>query len=144
MTSRRQKLRQNVNIAILTSCTRVVLHPTCKTTFPSPGQVHVCMYVYKYACMYVRTYVCMYVCVVQSVYVGGCMRTYGRVCVCVWVCVCVHVCVCVYADGRSFVGTNECMLNILRTHVSAKEVRYPFVAFSLKTHFYNISIKTIT
>ena len=28
------------NVVILTSCTRVVLHPSCKTTFPSPGRVH--------------------------------------------------------------------------------------------------------
>ena len=28
--------RKNGNIVILTSCTRVVLHPSCKTTFPSP------------------------------------------------------------------------------------------------------------
>ena len=34
------KWRQNVKIVILTSCTRVVLHPSCKTTFPSSGQVH--------------------------------------------------------------------------------------------------------
>ena len=55
-------------------------------------------------------------------------------------CVCVRVCV----YGRCKVGTNEFMLNTSHTHVSAKEVRYPLVAFSLKTHFYNISMKTIT
>ena len=37
MTSRHQN---DVKIVILTSCTRVVLHPSCKTTFPSPGRVH--------------------------------------------------------------------------------------------------------
>ena len=40
MTSRRQKLRQNVTIVILTSCTRVDLHHSYKTTFPSPGRFH--------------------------------------------------------------------------------------------------------
>ena len=30
------KRHQNVKIVVLTSCTRVVLHPSCKTTFPSP------------------------------------------------------------------------------------------------------------
>ena len=39
-TSTCQKWRQNVKIVILTSCKRVVLHPSCKTTFPSPGRVH--------------------------------------------------------------------------------------------------------
>ena len=34
------KWRQNVKIVILTSCTRVVLHPSCETIFPSPGRVH--------------------------------------------------------------------------------------------------------
>ena len=54
----------------------------------------------------------MYVC--MHVTVRGCMRTYGRV----------HVCVCARADGRSKVGTNACMLNTSSTHVCAKEVRY--------------------
>ena len=35
-----KKWRQNVKIVILTSCTRVVLHPSCKTTFPSPDRVY--------------------------------------------------------------------------------------------------------
>ena len=30
----------DAKIVILTSCTRVVLHPSYKTTFPSPGRVH--------------------------------------------------------------------------------------------------------
>ena len=30
----------DVKIVILTSCTRVVLHPSCKMTFPRPGRVH--------------------------------------------------------------------------------------------------------
>ena len=34
------KWRQNLKIVILTSCTRVVLHTSCKTTFPSHGRVH--------------------------------------------------------------------------------------------------------
>ena len=35
------KCRQNdVKTVILTSCTRVILHPSYKTTFPSPGLVH--------------------------------------------------------------------------------------------------------
>ena len=34
--SRHQKRRK---IVILASCKRVVLHPLCKTTFPSPGQI---------------------------------------------------------------------------------------------------------
>ena len=34
------EMMSNVKIVILTSCTRVVLHPSCKTTFPSPGRVH--------------------------------------------------------------------------------------------------------
>ena len=34
------KWRQDVKIVKLTSCTRVVLHPSCKTTFPIPGRVH--------------------------------------------------------------------------------------------------------
>ena len=38
MMSRRQKWHQNVKSVILTLCTRVVLHPSCKTTFPSPGR----------------------------------------------------------------------------------------------------------
>ena len=38
MTSRRKK--NYVKIVILTSCTRVVLHPSCKMTFPCPGRVH--------------------------------------------------------------------------------------------------------
>ena len=36
ITSRHQKWRQNVKIVILTSCTRVVFHPSCKTTFLAP------------------------------------------------------------------------------------------------------------
>ena len=40
MMSRRQKWHPNVRIIILTSCTIVVLHPSCKTTFASPSQVH--------------------------------------------------------------------------------------------------------
>ena len=40
MISRRQKSRQNVKIVILTSCTRVVLHTSCKTTFAIPDRVH--------------------------------------------------------------------------------------------------------
>ena len=36
----RQDVKNDVRIPILTSCTRVVLHPSCKTTFPSPGRVH--------------------------------------------------------------------------------------------------------
>ena len=39
MTSGRQNWRQNIKISILTSCTRVILHPSCKTTFPSLGRV---------------------------------------------------------------------------------------------------------
>ena len=35
-----QDVQNDVKIVILTSCTRVVLHPSCKTTFPSPGRVH--------------------------------------------------------------------------------------------------------
>ena len=76
----------------------------------------------------------MYVCMYVTVYVGGCMRLYGRV----------HVCVCARVDRRSKIGTNQCMLNTSRMHLSAKEVCYPLVAFSLKTHFCNISMKTIT
>ena len=34
-----QKWRQNVQIVILKSCTKVVFHPLCETTFPSPGRV---------------------------------------------------------------------------------------------------------
>ena len=37
MTSRRQN---DVKIVILTSYTRVILYPSCKTTFPSRGRVH--------------------------------------------------------------------------------------------------------
>ena len=37
MTSR---WKNDVKIVILTSCMQVVLHPSCKTTFPSPGRVH--------------------------------------------------------------------------------------------------------
>ena len=37
---KRMSRRQNVTIIIMTSCTRVVLHPSCKTTFPSSGRVH--------------------------------------------------------------------------------------------------------
>ena len=74
------------------------------------------------------------------------LYTYVRACVCMWVDVCVRTregtCVC--ADGRGKVGTNECMLNTSRTHASVKEVHYPLVSFSLKMHFYNISMKTIT
>ena len=40
MTSRLPIWCQNVKIVILTSCTKVVLHPSCKPTFPSPGRVH--------------------------------------------------------------------------------------------------------
>ena len=36
----RQDVQNDVKIVILTSCTRVVLHLSCKTTFPSPGRVH--------------------------------------------------------------------------------------------------------
>ena len=35
-----QDVKNDVKIVILTSCTRVVLHPLCKMTFPSPGRVH--------------------------------------------------------------------------------------------------------
>ena len=69
--------------------------------------------------------------------------------ICTWVSVFVRTggctCVCVVlADGRTKVGTNECMLNTSRTHVRAKEVRCPLFAFSLKNHFYNISMTSIT
>ena len=37
MTSKLESWRQKGD---LTSCTRVVLNPWCKTTFPSPGQIH--------------------------------------------------------------------------------------------------------
>ena len=40
MTSIRQKWCQNIKIVILTSWSRVILHSSCKTTFPSPGRVH--------------------------------------------------------------------------------------------------------
>ena len=40
MMLRRQKWRQHVKIVIPTSYTRVVLHPSCKMTSPSPGHVH--------------------------------------------------------------------------------------------------------
>ena len=36
----RQKWHQNVKTVILTSCTRVVLHRSCKTTIPSSDWVH--------------------------------------------------------------------------------------------------------
>ena len=36
----RQYVKNDVKIVILTSCTRVVLQPSCKTIFPSPGRVH--------------------------------------------------------------------------------------------------------
>ena len=65
---------------------------------------------------------CMYVCG----YVRG------------WVHANVRVGACVCKDGRSEVGTNECMLNTSCTHVNAKDVRYLLVAFSIKTHFYNM------
>ena len=37
---RENDVKNEVKIVILTSCTRVVLHPSCKTTFPSPGRDH--------------------------------------------------------------------------------------------------------
>ena len=40
LTSKRLAENENgVKIVLLTSCTRVVLHPSCKTTFSSPGRV---------------------------------------------------------------------------------------------------------
>ena len=36
----RQDVKNDVKIVILTSCMTVVLHHSCKTTFPSPGCVH--------------------------------------------------------------------------------------------------------
>ena len=52
----------------------------------------------------------MYVSMYVTVYVGGCMHTYGQV----------HV--CVRACGLSKVGTNECMFNTSRTHVRRKKL----------------------
>ena len=40
MKSRHQKWRLNVKFVTLTSCTRNVLHPSFKMTFPSPGRIH--------------------------------------------------------------------------------------------------------
>ena len=40
LTSTCQKWRQKIKIIILTLCTTFILHPSCKTTFPSPGPVH--------------------------------------------------------------------------------------------------------
>ena len=66
-------------------------------------------------------------------------------CVRGWVGACVHTggCMFVCADGCSKVATLECMFNTSCTQVSAKEVGYPLVPFSLKVHFY-IPKKTIT
>ena len=36
----RQHVKNDVKTIILISCTRVVLHPSCKTTFPSPSWIH--------------------------------------------------------------------------------------------------------
>ena len=71
--------------------------------------------------------------------VRGWVHAYVRVGRCTYVCVGGGG-----VDGRSKVGTNEFMLITSRTHATAKEVRYPLVAFSIKTLFHNISMKTVT
>ena len=34
------RYKNDVKMVILTTCKRAILHPSCKTPFPSPGRVH--------------------------------------------------------------------------------------------------------